>query len=68
MTPSVLAKFTDDLDLAIRAVCPDIHGVTIGDPSNKETWVVLFQDATTVNERAAALAVIGGFDLSRYQK
>lgn len=53
----------EDLDSAIRAVCP-ILGVAIIDPDNKATWRIDFAGDAGPSQRAAALAVMAAFDLS----
>jgi len=45
----------------IRGVCP-IHGVSIGNYSNKSTWIPQFKPESTPEQRAAAQAVIDAFD------
>ena len=47
----------------IKLVCP-IHGISIGDASNKTTWIISFKDESTDEEKAAAQAVIDNADLS----
>ena len=47
---------------AIAAVCP-IHGVSIGDTSDKTTWSISFKDEAADDEKIAAQAVIDTADL-----
>ena len=51
---------------AIAAVCP-IHGISFGRPADKATWRIDFDDAATPEQRAAAQAVLEGYDLARDQ-
>jgi hypothetical protein len=39
-----------------------ISGVSIGDPADKTTWTIHFQDAATDSQKAAAQAVIDSYD------
>lgn len=39
-----------------------ITGVSIGDEADRSTWTIWFDDAATLEQRAAAQAVIGAFD------
>lgn len=50
-----------NLDLAIRAVCP-ILGVSIGRADDKQTWRIDYDPVATTLQRAAAQAVVDGFD------
>lgn len=45
---------------AIAAVCP-IVGVTVGDPSNRATWVIEFDQSGTTAEQQAAQNVLASF-------
>lgn len=45
----------------IAPVCP-IKGVSMGTPDNKASWVVLFDDAATDQQKTAARAVIDAFN------
>lgn len=45
------------LDAAVRAACPQIDGVTVGDPSSKGTWSIQFHAATAVCQAAANTAL-----------
>jgi hypothetical protein len=45
----------------IEAVCP-IHGVSVGDPTDKQTWTIHFKDEATGQEQTDAQAVVDGFD------
>jgi hypothetical protein len=49
------------LDRAIRAVAP-IEGVSVGAPEDKQSWRIDFAAQATEDERAAAEAVVAGFD------
>lgn len=49
------------LDQAIRVVCP-IVGVSIGDASDKRTWRLDFATEASVEQQAAAKAVLEAFD------
>jgi hypothetical protein len=46
---------------AISAVCP-IDGVSMGDPKDKSTWRIDYATNATGKQKAAAAAVIAGFD------
>jgi len=48
---------------AITAVCP-IHGVSIGDETDKTTWTISFKDEATDEEKTAAQAIIDAVDVS----
>jgi hypothetical protein len=48
---------------AVAAVAP-IQGVGVGSFDDKGTWIVSFQEATTPQQRAAALQVIADLDVS----
>lgn len=48
------------LDRKISAVCP-IHGVSIGDATDKETWRIDYKSEATEEQRAAASAVLATF-------
>lgn len=50
------------LDLAVRAVCPDIVGVRVGDLNDRNTWSIEFSSSATSQQRQDALSVIAGFD------
>lgn len=50
------------LDATIKAVCPLIDGVSVGDPADKGTWRIDFRDEATNEERAAAEAALQSFD------
>lgn len=50
-----------NLHAAIAAVCP-IHGVSIGRKNDKATWRIDFRDDATDAQRAAARALLEGFD------
>lgn len=50
-----------DLTAAIRAVCP-IDGVAAGPHVPKEEWEVWLKDEASIEEKAAAQAVIDNFD------
>jgi hypothetical protein len=49
------------VDQAVRAVCP-IHGVSFGSLTDKTKWRIDFKDEATTEQRAAASAVVAGFD------
>jgi hypothetical protein len=49
------------LDQAVRAVCADIEGVYIVNPSDKTTWGIWFLPAATPTERTAAQAALESF-------
>lgn len=51
------------LHAAIAAVCP-IHGVSIGRKDDKTTWRIDFANDATDPQRAAARAVLEGFNLA----
>ena len=52
------------LDEAIKQVCP-IDGISIGIPSDKQTWKISFKPEATQEEKDAAQAVIDAFDLQQ---
>lgn len=43
----------------IAAACP-IDGVSIGDPTDKSTWKLHFQESATDEQRKAALDILEG--------
>jgi hypothetical protein len=49
------------LDAALRQLAP-IHGVIIGDPENRATWRVDFEEEATAPQRAAAEALLASFE------
>lgn len=51
------------LDERVKAVCP-VHGVSVGRWNDKSTWRIDFRAEATVQERAAAQAVVDAFDTS----
>lgn len=51
------------LHAAIAAVCP-IHGVSIGRKDDKATWRIDFAPEADDAKKAAARAVLEGFDLA----
>lgn len=59
--PQILTALTAQ----ILVVCP-IFGVSIGDITDKATWVVDYDPAATGGQRTAAAAVVTGFDTSLY--
>ncbi len=52
-----------NLDAAVRAVCPEIDGVSVGNKTDKQTWVVAFRPAATQEQRDAAASAIAALDL-----
>ena len=52
---------------AIAAVCP-IHGVSIGQVENKQSWVISFKTEATAQQRAAAQVVIDGFNAASLEE
>ena len=52
------------LETAIKAVCPNIWGISINKIDDKATWRIDFGDEATEEEKAAAQAVIDNVDLS----
>lgn len=50
------------LDAAVRAVCPHIDGVSIGDFGDRSTWRINFKPDATDAQKAAAASVLAGFD------
>lgn len=48
------------LTIAMQAVCP-IHGVSIGRKDDKKTWRIDAKDGATVEQLAAAQAVLDSF-------
>lgn len=51
------------LQSAIEAVCP-VHGVSIGEASDKSTWGICFKDGATQEQKSAAQSVIDSADVS----
>lgn len=51
---------------AIQAVCP-IEGISVGVRDDKSTWRIDFAASANSEQRAAAVAVITGFDVSAVQ-
>lgn len=51
----------DHLHHTIVAVCP-IVGISIGEPDDRETWRIDFAPGATKQQKAAAKAVLDGFD------
>ena len=49
------------LDAAVRAVCPPIDGIFIGDESDKTTWGIRFQSAASPDQIAAGNAALAAF-------
>ncbi len=52
-----------ELDAAVRAACPPIDGVWMGDPADKATWGIWFRESATGDQRAAAEAVLAAFTI-----
>lgn len=50
------------LDKAVRGVA-SIDGVCVGNPADKATWRIDFQDTATPDQRAAGQAVIDAFSI-----
>lgn len=61
-------EFAAIVDEAIRAVCPEVDGVSIGDVNNRATWRVDFRPAATAQQRAAAQTVVNTVDPSSVVK
>lgn len=55
---------TTILDSKIKEVSP-VHGVSVGDPSDKSTWRIDFKAEATQAQRDAAQAVVDGFDFQK---
>jgi hypothetical protein len=51
----------------VSAVCP-IAGISIGRLDDKATWRIDFVDAATPQQRAAAAAIVSGFDVAAAQQ
>jgi hypothetical protein len=49
-----------NLDSAIKAVCP-IHGVSVGNPDDKQTWRIDFAEESTQPQRESAMQVMAAF-------
>lgn len=49
------------LDIAVRAICPAIDGVSVGDPNDKTTWIIFYQLAATDAQKAAVVALVNSF-------
>lgn len=47
----------------IKLVCP-IHGISIGDATDRATWIISFKDEAADDEKATAQAVIDDADFS----
>lgn len=45
---------------AVSVVCP-IVGISMGNPSDRATWIIDFDPSATASQRAAALNVIATF-------
>lgn len=54
-------QLTSSLDSAVRAVCPQIDGISIGNPVDKATWVIKFQAGATC--QTAAQTALTNFTL-----
>ena len=52
------------LDAAIRAVCPALEGVSIGDPADRTTWRLDFGPDATDAQRQAARSALQAFVLA----
>jgi hypothetical protein len=52
------------LDSAVRAVCPEIDGVSVGTPGDPATVRIDFRPAATDAERKAAESAVAAFDWS----
>jgi hypothetical protein len=52
------------LDSAVRAVCPEIDGVSVGTPGDPSTVRIDFRPAATDAERKAAESAVKTFDWS----
>lgn len=53
------------VERAIRAVCPNITGVSLGVIGDKATWRVDFTAEATQEQREGAQAAIDAFDVAR---
>lgn len=53
------------LHIAIAAVCP-ILGVRVENPSDKNTWVIHFQESATQQQQTDAQAVITAWDDGKF--
>jgi hypothetical protein len=60
---SAQAQAPKELDDAVRAVCPQIDGVSIGKFTDRATWIVHFQAGATC--QAAAATVVSAFAFSQ---
>lgn len=49
------------LDAAVRAVCPEIDGVSVPDPDNRSTWSIWFREAATTEQRAAGIQAMADY-------
>jgi hypothetical protein len=58
-----MASLAGALDAAIRAVAPEIVGVTIGNRADRSTWAATYPEGVTPSAAAqeAVQAVIDGF-------
>lgn len=61
-----MATMQATLHNLIAQVCP-ITGVSFARPRDKSGWRVQFAPEATVDQKAAAQAVIDGFDLTAYE-
>jgi hypothetical protein len=55
---------SSQLDAQVRAVCPNIDGVWVGNPSDKTTWGIWFQSSATSAQQTAVQNVITSFTSS----
>ncbi len=59
-------SLAESLTSAIKAVCP-IEGISVARRDDRSTWRIDFAATATAEQRAAAAAVVAGFDLNAVQ-
>ncbi len=62
-----MPPMTTSLHSAIAAVAP-IAGLSIGNPADKSTWRIDFVGSATAEQRAAAAAIVTGYDMLAPQR
>ena len=53
------ADLINSLDATLRAACPQINGVSIGNPTDKSTWIISYAPGATC--QTAAQAALNSF-------
>jgi len=52
------------LDRLVRATGVPMVGVSVGDPTQKDTWTIQFAPEATAEQQATALAALHAFDVT----